>query len=469
MTELCQRLPKVTAETFVVPLEEKRYLIYAPLRQTACVGNARVVNHLMDCKEGRPQAADPAYDDLRNLFRVMGILDAGAEPKPITRFKGTPEPTEVALFLTTACNLRCTYCYAQAGDTAKKFMKPDVACRGIEFVARNAARLGRDRFAVIYHGGGEPTVNWPTLTESHAFATSLAKELGIAFSSSTATNGVLRDSQIDWIISHLNGASVSFDGSPELQDEHRPKVGGGGSSSQVIHTLTRFDEGGLPYGIRVTVTADHIPHLVESVKFICSRFKPKRLQVEPAYQMGRWKDAPSAETDAFIEAFREAQVAARALGQEIYFSGAKVGHLSNHFCGVTQDSFSLSPDGGVSGCFEVFAEDEKDADIFFYGHTDNNGQFQFNKKRLANLRSQTVDRHTFCSTCFAKWNCGGDCYNKSLKVNGSTEFQGSDRCHVIRELTKDQILERIAKSGGLAWLGDDEPQEGKSAGKEFLL
>jgi hypothetical protein len=36
-------------------------------------------------------------------------------------------------------------------------------------------------------------------------------------------------------------------------------------------------------------------------------------------------------------------------------------------------------------------------------------------------------------------------------VSEDGEFVGSDRCHITRELTKDQILERIANAGGLFW------------------
>jgi uncharacterized protein len=38
-----------------------------------------------------------------------------------------------------------------------------------------------------------------------------------------------------------------------------------------------------------------------------------------------------------------------------------------------------------------------------------------------------------------------------MAATGGGEFNGSARCHVIRELTKGQILEKIASSGGLFW------------------
>ena len=220
------------------------------------------------------------------------------------------------LFLTTACNLRCTYCYASAGDTPARSMRIEVARRGIDFVAANAARRRAGTFEINYHGGGEPTGNWRVLTESFAYACDRAATLDLERpKASAASNGVLRDDQIDWIIAHLNGGvSVSFDGLPAAHDRHRPTAGGQGSSGRVMHTLARFDEAGYPYGIRVTVTADQIAALPESISFICSRFGTRRIQVEPAYQLGRWKDAPSAETEAFLAAYRAAQARAAEHG-----------------------------------------------------------------------------------------------------------------------------------------------------------
>ena len=44
-----------------------------------------------------------------------------------------------------------------------------------------------------------------------------------------------------------------------------------------------------------------------------------------------------------------------------------MGTLTNHFCGVGRDSFSVSPDGGVTACFEVFSEDNPSPTISFMG------------------------------------------------------------------------------------------------------
>jgi uncharacterized protein len=443
--------PLLSAEIFIVPLEVDRYLVHAPLRRAAFITNAKTVNFLADLEAGVVDwIADPD-GSLVEFLRQLQILDAGPETLPLASFGGNPEPTSLTLFLTTACNLRCTYCYAMAGDAPARFMKLDVAKRGIDFVAANAKRKGLSSVEVAYHGGGEPTVNWRTLTGSLDYARERAAALELEVRASMATNGVLDDRKIDWIIDNLEGVSLSFDGVPEAHDAHRVTPSGRGSSGPVMHTIRRFDEAGFPYGLRITVTADQISRLPESVDFICASFKPERIQVEPAYQMGRYEGGASTETEEFIAAFRAAQERAAHYGWEITFSGARVETLTNHFCSATQDGFCLSPDGNVSSCYEAFSEDGTWSNVFFYGAPDANGGYRFNRRRLARLRRQSVEHREYCRGCFARWSCAGDCYHKSLAATGEIEFAGSDRCTIIRELTKDQILARITTSGGLFW------------------
>jgi len=460
----------VTAELFVIPFEEDGFIVYAPLRRAAFVANARVVNILAGLKDGHFEPASDPDGTLVEFLRRLQILDGGRETLPITTFEGVPKPTAITLFLTTTCNLRCTYCYASSGDTAAKNMSLAVATRGIDFVAANAARRQAKTFGLGYHGGGEPFGNWSVMTDSLAYAGRKATELGLDPPvASAVSNGVLRDDQIDWIVDHLSGGmSVSFDGLPAVHDRHRLTVEGRGTSERVIYTLRRFDALGYAYGIRMTVTADQIPQLADSVEFICEHFNPRRIQIEPAYDMGRWAGAPSAQGEAFIEAFRRADDRARQYAREIFFSAARVGVLTNHFCGVTTDTFALSVDGNVTACFEAFAEETPMAGLFFYGRPDNRGGagYRFEMPVLDNLRRQSAKCREACSACFAKWSCAGDCYYRTVSVTGRNAFEATERCTITRALTRDQLLSRIARSGGVFWHEPSDTTVLQSSDKE---
>lgn len=445
--------PLLSAEIFTIPLDGERYLIYAPLRRAAFIGNAQTVNFLANIKDGFYDVVADPDGSLVEFLRRLEILDAGHETLPVERNTGLPEPCSLTLFLTTACNMRCSYCYASAGDTPKKNMPLHVAKHGIDFIITNAVRNHKTTIGLDFHGGGEPTMNWRTLTGSLAYAREKCSEVGLKVVSHCATNGLLSDRQVEWIISNLQGASVSFDGLPEVHDAFRKTAMGKGTSARVIRTLKKFDDAGFEYGIRLTVTAAQIPTMADSIKFVCENFRAKRIQIEPAYQMGRWKDAPSAETQGFVTGFRASQKHAREHSRTVFFSAARAGTLTNHFCAASRDSFTLSTDGAVSSCFEAFSEQLPLADIFFYGKPsdDPSGGYLFDMERLENLRNMSVDRRAFCKGCFAKWSCAGDCHYKTYILNGSGAFAGTDRCHITRELTIDQLLMFITDAGGLFW------------------
>lgn len=435
----------------MLPEGEGQYLVYAPLRRAAFLANARLVNLIHDLREGRYSEADDPDGSVLEFLRRLELVDAGEERAPDDLAEGALAPTEVTLFLTTACNLRCSYCYARAGDTPAVFMTLEVAKRAIDVVVANAVATGASHVQVGYHGGGEPTRSWAVMTESWEYAHERAREHGLELVSQTVTNGVLSDEKIDWILEHLDGLSLSFDGLPEAQDANRPLARGGGSSAEVERMLRRLDAADFPYGVRFTVTHDRIAELPDAVRYTASNFRPLRIQVEPAYALGRWEEAPSAETGEFIERFREARAVADELGCELFYSGARVDVLTSHFCGASQDGFSITPSGSVSGCFEVFRDEEVHAPTFVYGKLDERGGVEVDRARLDGLRARTGPSLDWCKGCFARWHCAGDCYHKALSVEGEGEFRGTDRCHINRELTRDQLLERIVDSGGLFW------------------
>lgn len=458
----------MATEIFAIPLSDVRYLVYAPLRRTAFIANGPMVRGIAAAQAGRFEGSTAEGTALVRLLGELGLVGGEPDEPPGAPLTGPPRPVEITLLLTTACNLRCAYCYARAGDTPRQSMSLEVAKRGIEFILANAVEVGSSTITVNYHGGGEPTANWTVMTRSLDFARTRASALGIDVVAAAATNGVLGDRQLDWIIANLDGGiMVSCDGLPEVHDRYRVTARGAGSSRHVIRTMRRLDQAEYRYGVRVTVTQDHIAQLPASIAFICSNFRPLSIQVEPAYRLGRWRAAAAADTEAFLAAFREAKAVAARHGRTIEYSAARAGLMTSHFCGVSQDNFCLSPSGNVTACYEAFLEGDRLADVFFYGRPGQGSGYDFDAAAVDRLRHRVVQRLAWCQGCFAKWDCAGDCYYKTLATSGRTSFRGSERCHITRELTRDQLLDRIRESGGVLWhdppdrstvsgLGDDQ-------------
>jgi uncharacterized protein len=427
-------------ELFVIPLAPSDYLIYAPLRRAALVGNAELLRFLRN-----DTSAEDVQPAIFTALRACGMVDGPPVEPPATPRAGPPRPLVATLLLTSACNLRCCYCYASSGDAPAAFMSFESARRAIDFVAANALAAHAPSFEVSYHGAGEPTQHWPLLVKSHLYARRVAESAGLRLRASLTTNGVFDAARCAWIAAHLNSATVSFDGLPEIQNAGRPTASGAASAAAVLTTLRAFDQANFRYSIRMTVTAETIPGLPQSVAYICRRFRPQAIQVEPVYQMGRGREAAGAETAAFLSAFRAARRTSPKAARLLRFSGARAGTLTNRFCGVANGNFCVAPSGAVSACHEVASETQPFAATFFYARPSAaSAGYEFDECVYSNLRAQTVDHLDRCRDCFAKWNCAGDCYHKSLHA-------GPTRCEIIRELTKDQLLENIATSGGIYW------------------
>ncbi len=300
------------------------------------------------------------------------------------------------------------------------------AQRGIDFVCRNALERGKQEVLIGYHGGGEPTVHWPVLTASFAYAQERGRQYGLDIAGSMATNGVLSAQQQQWIIRNLRGVNLSVDGLPQVQNRQRPTATGGPSTEDVLRTFRAFDDAGFPYGIRITVTGASCESLPGSVTHLLENAHPKHIQVEPVYVLGRARRSDLAVSPlSFVEAFQAARKIAVQAGVDFYYSAARVGVLTNRFCQSCGEGFSLTPQGLVSSCYEVPGPETEFSDQFIFGYFDEARQhYIFDDDKLARLRAHTVETTPWCRDCFCKWHCGGDCSYKSRHAFVDGEFRG---------------------------------------------
>lgn len=443
---------QIRTDVFIIPLLN-RYLVYAPLRRVAFITNAAGVNFLHHLRRENRQPANEAETAFLHFCREIHLIGEDGDYPISTLEWGIFKPTEVTLFLTTRCNLRCIYCYASAGERPLAEMSLETAKRGIEFVCRNALERGKTEFGVGYHGGGEPTVHWPVLTESFAYAQQLARKYGLEVYGSMATNGVLSPAKWRWIIENCRGVNLSVDGLPDVQDFQRPTPSGKPSSEAVMQTIRAFDAANFQYGIRVTVTAASVEYLPQSIAYLLDNAHPKHIQVEPMYVLGRGRNNGLAvEPQTFVQAFREAKLLADECGVDMFYSAARVEVLTNRFCQSCGEGFSLTPQGLVSSCYEVPDPGFEFAEQFIFGrYNEHLARYEFDEEKLARLRNHTVEQILWCRDCFCKWHCAGDCAYKARLAMVDGAFVGDPRCEVTRALTLDQILAKIKQSGGVVW------------------
>ena len=436
-------------ELFVIPGGTDSYYLYAPLRRVVVSVNQDAVGSVSRYLNGGYSALRPEDGHVIDKLQEAGLFAEPFPQPPITPEDYLFRPHEVTLFPTTRCNLRCIYCYANAG-TRHVDMPWEIAQTAIEFVIENARAVGRDDFIVGFHGGGEPTVNWDLIRQSTLYAQKRAKELDLDVKIHCATNGVLLPSQLEFIVNHFTGINISLDGPSDIQNRQRPLANGNGSFDYVMRTIEYFHKEKFPFGIRVTLTAVDAYRLSEIVRFIHEKCPQlDQLHVEPVWQCGRCQmtgEQPPSEKH-FIKYFAEAYELARTLGFSLFYSGARLDVLVNKFCAAPGDGFSVTPEGIVTSCFEVADPADRRADLFHYGHYDKALKtFAIDHDRIARLRRLRVENISHCRDCFCKWHCAGDCLAKSLPGLNPDDHIGSPRCNLNREITLIQ-LNHVASAG----------------------
>lgn len=423
-------------EIFAIPKDLGCFYLYAPLRRQVALVNGAAVAALAAYLDTGNLPENKAGLDFIQSLQEKGFLGEPIPALPLFPGNYSFQPHEVTLFLTSRCNLRCRYCYADAGRKSVD-MPWDVARAAIDLVATNAGVLGSRKFAVGFHGGGEPTLAWDILTRCVEYAESKADALGLDVEFFAATNGLLSKEQRRFIQKHFATLNISLDGPADIQDYNRPRVSCGGSYAAIAENLKEFDAAGFNYGLRATITNATVCRMSEIVERLRREFRFSYLHMEPVWQCGRCltsgEHPPSDE--AFAEHYLRAVEMGRSIDAEITYSGARLDSITSKFCAASGDSFTVLPEGIATSCYEVTESEDPRSAIFHYGRfLPSTGRFVFDEERIDKLRKMSVEHLPFCADCFCKWHCAGDCLAKAFQESGESEHKGSPRCALNRSL-----------------------------------
>jgi len=454
-TSLEERL-KVTKEMFVVPTTNGEYILYAPLQGALMRVNQGVIGFLKRVNAGESPWATDA-----NLTRQLidsKILVSGSKDlvgnDDCFRQPKSYDPTGVTLLPTYNCNLRCVYCYANAGEALTPNMPIEIAESAIDLIVKNALKTRQKSVSLGFHGGGEPFLpgHKDVVIRSTEYFRRKARLNNLQSSVGAVTNGVMRSDYLDWVVQNFDSLSISLDGTEDIQNRQRPKYSktrDGASFPEVLSSIKFLEERKFKYGVRATITSETVGRMSEIVDFfasICPSVSSYHL--EPLFECGRCKTtkelAPTEE--AFLINLIEAQKTAKALGKSVYYSGGSLEKISDHFCGAAGSNFFVTPLGDVTTCLEVCRAEDPRSQIFYIGkYNPQTKKFEFDQNKLANLKNRKVGNMPYCADCFAKFNCAGDCLAKSFsQTNSLLCNEGNSRCRINQGILLNEMIVKLA-------------------------
>ena len=416
-------------DDFFLVSDGERSLVYSPLRRIVFEVLPKGLEEIRRRQE---------IQDVASLFEEMSIQ----KKKVLTNRVGSEyKPTRLVLSLTSNCNLRCVYCYAEAGK--KNLTMPwSIAKEAIDETIKNLQEKGEKSLKVTFHGGGEPFVAFPLMKRCVEYICSVwegQKDFSVV------TNGTLITSEIaDWLQVHQFRLTISLDGPPEIQNIQRPKVNGDGSYDDAIRGARFLQERRMKFGIRATVTKSNvfkINDLLEiAMELGCG------LKLEPLTPVGRGVNSEILTAEDFFEQYSHAQVRAATLGVPLKSTYSSDFNPKCIFCAGDGEMFCVLPDGRISSCSRVTKEDDALADTFLIGNIGSEG-LSIDPEKVVELRQFNVMLYGQCEGCFAKWYCAGGCHNTRLLNSG---IMPEEHCNLEKQFLWSNLVRELEseKKGG---------------------
>ncbi len=428
---------------YIIPFE-KQFIIYRPLRQLAFIGNRILVDYIQDLNNEKNVNPYPEIDVfLEQIDFWKPDIDL-CQHITLDNYC----PTMGVLMLTNQCNLRCVYCYANAGQRKLETMSWSTAKVVIDTLVKNAKKSNKKEFILSYHGGGEQTVNWQLFQKTVEYASNQEIPCSLTFTS----NGMWNKEQCNFILNNFSSVSLSVDGISKIQNRQRPFTDGSASFNLIKQNLNAMDKKEIDYGIRMTVLPESLDYVLESVKYFCENTDVLSIQIEPTYtkSRGEYADMERKFGDKFSKIVLEAIDIGDDYECSVYYSAARPWVTTELFCGAPHTALIVTPTGTVTTCFEITSPKLPYAKDFIIGEV-TKSKVMVNINALQNFIDKEKKRREKCKNCFCYWHCAGDCATRSL----TSVSPNSVRCNINRTISIGLIAKQISIGNGV-WQGIKE-------------
>uniref|UniRef100_A0A7C5AM79 SPASM domain-containing protein n=1 Tax=Desulfobacca acetoxidans TaxID=60893 RepID=A0A7C5AM79_9BACT len=381
---------------------------------------------------GSSSAVQQALEELA-AWKAVGHL-SGEEPQPATEDLLLPELGTVFLNLTHACNLTCPYCVMHLPGLEDKYeknltpMSLETAQKALDLIVRTAPQG-----ITITFFGGEPLLAFGLLQDIVEYAESHYPGW---FDYQLITNGTLLEpGMFDFIKEHDIRVLVSFDGPPAEHDALRKFRRGPGSTFQ--ETWRRFQAllAAWPQ-CRYQVNATYLRGSLKVAKTVdfFLRQGVAHLRVDRGLVP---RKSPFALTMAEVDRLKE-EFDRLILGYRDYFLRGQVyrvdpfaqlisrlarGRRRWRACNAGVDYLTVAPDGEIYSCFKLLG-----LPALRLGHV-NHG---LDNRVFAEVWSRHVGQRRPCSSCWARYFCGGGCVADNFHLTGDFFQPSPESCAIFK-------------------------------------
>lgn len=366
-----------------------------------------------------------------------------AQQKLTSLHSSSFSPVCLTLYLNNECNLHCVYCYSNPSAQSGTQLSIETIQAGASLVAKNC----RDQdlpLTVVFHGGGEPTLNWNLVDQALEKLEKVASKNEIPLFRYSATNGVMSKEKAELLADRFDLIGISCDGPLSIQEEQRPLIGGGESSSSLERTAEVIRKSGKPLHVRVTITPNTFGRQAEIAEYICQKLGPQEIHVEPVYSSERmgsriWRGGKE-QADSFVDEFVKARKFARRYKVRWMTSGSRLFDIHGPYCNIFRDVLNLVPGGIATACFKTVSMDQIAEKSTRTGSMDiKEEKFNVDHSNVLRLKKILSKSPEKCRVCVNYYHCARLCPDR-CPLNEEASNQDW-RCRIQVKLSENDLLE----------------------------
>jgi len=355
----------------------------------------------------------------------------------------------LVLIVTTHCNLRCRYCYADGGDYGMGFqhMSPALARQALDWTYGLVQAIGAIQFF-----GGEPTLNpesvetvCETLQQRHTDG-----EIDRLPQYALVTNGTLLPSKMERLIKEYRiHLTYSVDGPTEVHDLNRRDVNGDGSLARALRHFHQLgDAGDVSQGVEMTYSPQALQAgygIWELAQFSQSELGLFEPHIVPVQSEPDSVFAWNGTQEKAIASYRDATTKAlHSLLESRYtgfsFVSTVLRTLITHqarslICPAGAGTLAVDPEGDVYPCFMFAGQPE-----FRLGNVKEPLEEDVFMERLQGfVHHNHKESHTNCRTCWARKLCTG-CIGEIHVRTGRLDRESDLTCGIMKAVAEETML-----------------------------
>ncbi len=322
-------------------------------------------------------------------------------------------PSVIVVNITTGCNLRCKYCFADCGPFKGEDMTEEVMDATID----SMLSMPQVKVITFEFQGGEASTNVPGMRKFIEKAEAAKSKYDKLVKYRTEINCVAVTQELIDLVKEFNvSVGVSLDGPKEMTDQTRVDINGVGAYDRIEQGIKKLRDSGIYIDGAVCTIGQHNVHyprqLMEYFDSVGMNFKPRPVNILGREKENHLTTKPGEWAECFKEMHQmkdkvDVENFSVHIFEENVYTPIRDYICLRYPCGAARELVSVNPNGDVFPC-DGFKGEPK----FVMGNVLNEKiEDMLKKPEIVELRSRTYKSIEKCSKCMFRGMCCSCCYS----------------------------------------------------------